>query len=176
MGIGPGILVAATSMFLFAIAAPGADAGQAAHVQPPSEQAVRAFFGERRQPIYFDDTLARQFALGISGGVEEKRALADGTRFISTCRPHNCDDKAAAVVDPDGRIIGVGMIGFRCRKRRYGVPPCDDGPSAFVFVKRATMAKTRDVLRAWAKGRLVGATGKADPLKPNQGVFVVVLN
>lgn len=176
MGIGPGILVAASAMGLFAIAASGANQVHAAHVQPPSEQAMRAFFGERRQPIYFDDTLARQFALGISGGVEQERVLPDGARFIATCRPHNCEDKAAAVIARDGRIVGAGMIGFRCRERGNGVPPCDDGPSAFVFVKRATVAKARNELRAWARERLAGATSKAGPLKPNQEALVVVLN
>ncbi len=102
------------------------------------------------QPIYFDDTLASQFVLGISGGVEEMRTLSDGVRFIATCRPRNCEDKAAAVVDPDGRIVGAGMIGFRCRKRGDGVPPCDDEPSAFVFLKRTSRAEVSGELREWA--------------------------
>lgn len=162
MGIGPGILVAASAMGLFAIAASGANQVHAAHVQPPSEQAMRAFFGERRQPIYFDDTLARQFALGISGGVEQERVLPDGARFIATCRPHNCEDKAAAVIARDGRIVGAGMIGFRCRERGDGVPQCEDEPSAFLFVKRTSGTEVRGELHEWATSLISRATTMND--------------
>ncbi|MBN2973393.1 hypothetical protein JW805_15395 [Roseomonas aeriglobus] len=143
---------------------------------PPSEQAIRAFFGERRQPIYFDDTLARQFALGISGGVEEERILPGGDRFIATCRPHNCEDKAAMVHTRDGGIVGAGMIGTRCRNRGAGVPPCDERPSAFVFVKRVTSARARSGLRAWASARLADPTVEADHVKHNYEATVVELN
>lgn len=144
--------------------------------RPPSKQSIRAFFGERRQPIYFDDTLARQFALGISGGIEDKRRLPGGDHFVATCRPHNCEDKAAVVQTRDGRIVGAGMIGFRCRNRGAGVPPCDERPSAFVFVTRATTARARSVLRAWASARLSDPMVETDRVPLSCEAAVVELN
>lgn len=176
MGIRRQVLIAMCATGLFALAVTGLEAKERSFVRPPSERDARAFFGQRRQPIYFDDTLARQFALGISGGVEEERTLADGSRLIATCRPHNCEDKAAAVIGRDGRIVAVGMIGFRCRKRGDGVPPCDEEPSAFVFVKRGTLDKAKNELRAWATGRRVGAIEEARPLDVSRRVIVTVLD
>jgi hypothetical protein len=141
---------AACAFGVLAIAVSRADAKRADRVGPPSDRAVREFFADRREPIYFDDTLSRQFALGVSGGVEEERLLPGGARFVATCRPRNCEDKAAAVIARDGRIIGAGMIGFRCRERGDGVPPCDEEPSAFVFVKGTSGVTVRGRLREWA--------------------------
>lgn len=174
MKVGRKILVACCAGGILATTTPMARSTvKPAH--PPSERAIRDFFGERRQPIYFDDTLARQFAIGISGGIEEERILPGGDRFVATCRPHNCEDKAAVVIATDGRILGAGMIGFRCHHRGDGVSPCDENPSAFVFVKRATTPRARSQLRAWAIGRLADPIVEADHLKIKREAIVIEL-
>lgn len=159
-----------------ALAAPDAAAKPNAPFRAPTERAAVEFFGERRLPIYFDATLARQFALGISGGVEEQRALADGARFVATCRPRNCEDKAAVVVDRAGRIAGAGMIGYGCRVRGDGVPPCDREASAFVFVRRAAEEAVLSSLRAWTIKRLARSIGRARSSRGGREPTIVVLD
>ncbi|MFD1789630.1 hypothetical protein ACFSC3_18910 [Sphingomonas floccifaciens] len=175
MKVGRKILVACCAGGMLVTTTPMARSTTTA-VGPPSEQAIHDFFGERRQPIYFDDTLARQFAIGISGGVEDERILPGGDRFVATCRPHNCADKAAVVIAKDGRILGAGMIGFRCHHRGDGVPPCDENPSAIVYVKRATTAGARNQLRAWAIKRLADPTVEAGHLKTKHDAIVIEFN
>lgn len=93
---------------------------------------------------------------------DEPVELAGGATLISGCRPHSCDEKAAAVIGPDGRALqAVALRHFRCRSQLPDrVPPvvqCDKHATLLVYLIRATgepagqatSAVLLDQLRQW---------------------------
>jgi hypothetical protein len=43
------------------------------------------------------------------------RALPDGRRLLWGCRRHSCDEKAAIVVSPEGKVEAAALLHARCR-------------------------------------------------------------
>jgi len=59
-------------------------------------------------------SLAWQVDEGIGVGPSYFRELSDGRRLLWGCRRHSCDEKAAVVMSPDGKVEAAALIHFRC--------------------------------------------------------------
>ena len=97
-----------------------------------TEEAVVAFFGERRMRILNDDPLADQLMTALSGPPFDRIDLGNGYYVYVACRAHSCGERGAVIMDEIGRIVAAELIGYRCRKKP--APRCDDLPVAYAFI------------------------------------------
>lgn len=135
------------------------------------------FFGTQKRTIYYDDTLTDQFELAMSGGVDDAVRLPNGYTTITTCRPHNCPDKAAAILAPNGALVAAGMIGSQCHKRPNDEAQCDNEPSAFVYIRRSEQSGfARGIMERWARDMLTQATNIDGTPTRNRNVSVIAVN
>lgn len=97
-----------------------------------TEEAVVAFFGERRMRILNDDRLADQLMTALGGPPFDQIDLGNGYYVSVACSIGNCGERGAVVMDGTGRIVAAELIGYRCREKP--APRCDDLPVAYGFI------------------------------------------
>lgn len=152
---------------------------QASAQTAPSYKAGSAasLFGKMRKPVFYDDALATQFEDAMSGGVDVAKRLPNGATMVTTCRPHNCPDKAAAIMAPNGQLIAAGMVGSQCRKRPNTSQRCDNEPTAYVFIRAgAQYDYARKELSDWGRNVLAGSINIDGTRTQNRKVYVVQIN
>jgi len=103
-------LVAAVALTLSEIVHPQVATAQSRAAPTYKAGISEARFGSQGKPVFFDDTLTKQFEDAMSGGVDSAQRLRNGAAMIATCRPRNCPDKAAAIVAQDGQLVAAGMV------------------------------------------------------------------
>ncbi len=94
--------------------------------------AVDAFFGDRRQRILYDGTLAEQLLDALSGPPFDQIDLGNGYFVYVACKLLSCGERGAVIMDQTGRIVAAELIGYRCRQEPE--PGCDDTPVAHAFI------------------------------------------
>ena len=97
-----------------------------------TEEAVVAFFGERRMRVLNDDPLADQLMTALSGPPFDRIDLGNGYYVYVACGAHSCGERGAVIMDETGRIVAAELIGYRCRKKP--APRCNDLPVAYAFI------------------------------------------
>jgi hypothetical protein len=106
--------------------------GRSDEIPELTEEAVVAFFGERRMRVLNDDPLADQAMIALSGPPFDRIDLGNGYYVSVACSIGNCGERGAVVMDGTGRIVAAQLIGYRCRKKP--APRCDDLPVAYAFI------------------------------------------
>lgn len=106
--------------------------GRSDEIPELSEEAIVAFFGERRMRVLSDDPLADQAMIALSGPPFDRIDLGNGYYVSVACSIGNCGERGAVVMDGTGRIVAAQLIGYRCRKKP--APRCDDLPVAYAFI------------------------------------------
>ena len=105
-----------------------------------------------------DKPVSEQIFMGL-GIPSPTKKLADGNLLVSGCRPHSCDEKAAVIVTPAGKLLMAGLIHFHCHRdavkqnaKSTGATSCDRDPRLTVFVKQKNNQPefTRE-LQDWAE-------------------------
>jgi hypothetical protein len=76
------------------------------------DQALRSFGGRARTNMLEAGRgpLSDELRAVLGGPPEESQRLADGSYFFTACRAHECDNKGAVVLSPQGRIVAAAMI------------------------------------------------------------------
>jgi len=105
-----------------------------------------------------DKSVSWQIIQGL-GIPSPTKKLADGNLLVSGCRRHSCDEKAAVIVTPAGKLLMAGLIHFHCHRnaakknaKPTGATSCDSDPRLTVFVKQKNNQPefTRE-LQDWAE-------------------------
>jgi hypothetical protein len=83
------------------------------------DQALRGFGGRARTNILEAGRgpLSDELRAVLGGPSEEPQRLTDGSYFFTACRAHECDNKGAIVLSPQGRIVAAAMITAHYVKR-----------------------------------------------------------
>jgi len=132
------------SGILFALAALTTARAATDRVSLPAVfKSVRHEFGSVRGSYFLPDkSVSEQIMMGL-GIPNPTSQLADGNYLVSGCRPHSCDEKAAAIVTPAGATLVAGLINFRCHQdaTKQNLAParaviCDHDPRLTVFAKQ----------------------------------------
>ena len=76
------------------------------------DQALRSFGGRARTNMLEagKGPLSDELQAVLGGPAEEPQRLADGSYFFTACRAHECDNKGAVVLSPQGRIVAAAII------------------------------------------------------------------
>ena len=131
------------------IIATGLWSGAALTAALPAADALRAatmeskkIFGNMRENLHIPAANLGNSIGELMAVHDDPVELAGGATLISGCRPHSCDEKAAAVIGPDGRQLqAVALRHFRCRSQLpERVPPvvqCDKMATLLVYLIRA---------------------------------------
>ena len=91
---------------------------------------VRSEFGAIYGSYFLPDRLvSEQIIMGL-GIPDPTVELPGGNYLVSGCRPHSCDEKAAAIVTPAGVVLMAGLINFHCRRGLTGSKFFKDNPDA----------------------------------------------
>ena len=100
-------------------------------------------------------------ALDLLGGLPDTpRKLGDATLF-GACMAHNCGEKGAALLDPDGHVEAIGML-YACNAPKPS-PDCFAHDTLTVFVReRDQRTATIAAISDWAKLVIV-ADNNLDP-------------
>lgn len=132
------------------IIAAGLWSGAALTAALPAAEALRAvnteskkIFGNMRENLHMPSANLGNSIGELMAMHDDPVELAGGATLISGCRPHSCDEKAAAVIGPDGRALqAVALRHFRCRSQLPDrVPPvvqCDKNATLLVVLIRGT--------------------------------------
>lgn len=90
----------------------------------------------------------------LGGPPDDPQRIGARYRFTA-CRHHSCDEKGAAVLEPDGRVVATAILHTRCLEPK---PPggCSDHAVLTLFVRNpAREAPVIENLTAWAKGEML---------------------
>ena len=123
---------------------------------PGFDAAVNRFFGKARADYFYaDGRLATQAIQALGGPPDEPKRLADGSWLFAACRAHSCPEKGAAILSPQGRLLAIGLLNFRCHKTAPKQVDCDQVTHLDVFVRAREPDAERltGQLDAWAKER-----------------------
>lgn len=108
--------------------------------EPPSQpvlvKAVRTYIGSGRGNfVQANQPIADQIvdALGVPDGASSKSY--PGGLLIAGCRPHDCTNRAAVVLDRNNKVLSAGLISFKCAKAAKRVR-CNKTPIATLFRRR----------------------------------------
>lgn len=112
----------------------------------PAAEALRTvtteskkIFGNMRENLHIPSANLGNSIGELMAIPDDPVELAGGATLISGCRPHSCDEKAAAVISADGRVLqAVALRHFRCRSQLPDrVPPvvqCDKHATLLVVL------------------------------------------
>jgi hypothetical protein len=123
---------------------------------PDFVAAVKRFFdGARGDHLYPGGALADQAMEALGGPPDPPKRLATGSWLFTACRAHSCPEKGAAVLTPQGRILAIGLLNFRCHKAAAGGSDCDKASHLDVYVRPGELDAARliEPLDAWARER-----------------------
>ncbi len=119
----------------------------AAMAAPDALRAVqmesKKIFGNMRENLHIPAANLANSIGELMAMHDEPVELGGGATMIGGCRPHSCDEKAAAVIGPAGRgLQAVALRHFRCRSQLpERVPPvvqCDKQATLLVYLIRGS--------------------------------------
>lgn len=121
---------------------------------------VGPFLGRRTGDyILPGERASDQVAEARTGPPGPRVLLGDGTRLLSGCRRHSCDEKVAVVLSPRDEVLAVGLVHFRCRlagphdpRRRHQRTECDEDQTLTLFLRPD--GAWREAIERWAEGEL----------------------
>jgi hypothetical protein len=125
---------------------------------PDFVAAMKRFFdGARGDHLYPGGALADQAMQALGGPPDSPKRLAQGSWLFTACRAHSCPEKGAVVLAPQGRILAIGLLNFRCRKVEAGGTDCDKASHLDVYLRPGELDAARliEPLDAWAREREV---------------------
>lgn len=77
------------------------------------EAQVRKLLGHGTVALFYPGPLDEQAMVGLGGPPQDIRQLDGQLRFAAACRPHSCDEKAAAVFACPGKVLAVGILHYK---------------------------------------------------------------
>lgn len=131
------------------------EGGQRDNIPFLTPEAVKSFFGKRSVLVTYRATLAEQFENAINGRAYDMIDLGNGYSVYTACGEFNCQNKAIAIMNAKGALVGAGMIGYRCPGPSG---ECAETASAHGFIRKG-MENTfvRKTLTDWSKKYLSDA-------------------
>jgi hypothetical protein len=112
--------------------------------------AVRRFVGRRRANFIFRGWAADQLIDVLGGPPDPPHRIGALYRFTA-CWAQECEDKGAAVLEPDGQIVALGILHSDCIAAGAS-SDCFAHDTLTVFVRnRAGQEAVDDDLTTWAK-------------------------
>jgi hypothetical protein len=136
------------------------------------QRAVKRFVGPRRAS-YLDktDSVADQILEVLGGPPDEPDMIGARYRFTA-CRAHSCDEKGAAVLEPDGRLVALAILHSACATPHHA-DDCFAHLTLTVFVRSPKERAVIDDLSDWAKTEVAQAyTAKGLPPEHLDGVEI----
>ena len=116
-------------------------------------KALPAFFGTRKASFFCSKGLIwEQAAAGLGGPDDDIEKLSPSLYLASACRPHSCDEKAAAVIKQPSQIVAVGLVEYGCFRSAYCMSP--PRPTLHLYVRDRNSEAEQAVIN-WAR-RAVG--------------------
>jgi len=86
----------------------------------------------------------------LSGPPDPPQRSGELFRFTA-CREHSCDEKGAAVLEPGGRLVALGILQAAC-EARAPAPDCYAHFATALFVREPVQRRAViDDLTRWAK-------------------------
>ncbi|HZZ67558.1 MAG TPA: hypothetical protein VFE18_05240 [Phenylobacterium sp.] len=125
---------------------------------PGFRAAVTRFFdGAQGDHLYPGGDMADQAMEALGGPPDPSKRLATGSWLFTACRAHSCPEKGAAVLTPQGRILAIGLLNFRCHKAAAGGTDCDKASHLDIYVRPGELDAARliEPLDAWAREKAV---------------------
>jgi hypothetical protein len=125
--------------------------------------AVRRFLGSRRASYVGRPRPVADQIIEVLGGPPDD-PIRIGLRYrFTACRARSCEDKGAAVLEPDGRLVALAILHSAC-----GVPhatnDCFAHETLNIFVRSSNEQDLVDNLSNWAKSEI--AQGYTAPGAP----------
>jgi hypothetical protein len=130
---------------------------------PAFGAALKRFFGPARGDYLYPGGLTSDQAReALHGPPNDAKRLAEGSWLFTACRAHSCPEKGAVILTPEGQVLAVGLLNFRCHKTAQGQAGCDQGRHLDIFVRRRDLDAARLVqpLDAWAKAQVAAETAQ----------------
>jgi hypothetical protein len=114
------------------------------------QQAVRRFFGPLRA-TYIDRNglVANQMFTVLGGPPDPPVRIGNRFRFTS-CQAHNCGEKGAVVLEPDGQLLAFAILHSNCAESR-GPSVCFVHMTLTVFFRDPVEQNVIDNLSDWAR-------------------------
>jgi hypothetical protein len=138
--------------------------------------ALKGFFGPARGDyLYPKGPMWAQAQEALHGPPDDAKRLAEGSWLFTACRAHSCPEKGAVILAPEGRVLAVGLLNFRCRDAAKGQDSCDKARHLDIFVRRQDLDAARLIqpLDAWAKTQVAQETAQFGTLsEPYLGLAV----
>lgn len=146
---------------------------------PGTHNAIKAFLGNEDGHLLYrnPDGKAWQDAFEVlSGPPNDRQSLANGWILFGACRAHSCPEKGAVLLDPVGKILAVGMIGYRCGEPDPGAQkPCYKDAWLTVYMARTAPEQTvRSTMSDWAKAELDAQPKSAGENPTTVGHFQII--
>jgi len=116
-------------------------------------QAVATFVGNRRAAYLYETSVADQLLEVLHGPPDDVQRIGALYRFTA-CRAHSCEEKGAAVLAPDGRVVALGILHSNCGAPRPS-SDCSRHETLTLFVRDP--ARRRGViadLSDWAQSEV----------------------
>jgi hypothetical protein len=116
----------------------------------PFQRALNRFVGTRQADyLGWDATVAVQLMEVLGGPSDDVTRIGSRYRFTA-CRHHSCFEKGAAVLEPNGRIIALGIIHTACTKKTRDYD-CSKHNTLSIFMKTPEDKVVIDNLAGWAR-------------------------
>ena len=120
---------------------------------PAFARAVRRFVGPTRVRFLYAGPLNDQ-QMEVLGGPPDPPVRIGSLYRFTACRYHDCTEKGAVVLEPQGRIVATAVLHSTCILPRAS-PTCFNENVLSVFVRDPSGAKVVvDNLSAWASAEI----------------------
>lgn len=77
-------------------------------------KAVERFVGSRRAAYLYDEAPVAEQMLDVLGGPPDDVERIGSLYRFTACRAHSCTEKGAAVLEPNGRVVALGILHGAC--------------------------------------------------------------
>jgi hypothetical protein len=130
-------------------------------------RAVKRFLGPRRASYVDHRGLVAGQMIDVLGGPPDPPDMI-GERFrFTACRAHSCDEKGAAVLEPDGRLVALAILHSSCGEP-HPSNDCYAHVTLTLFVRNPKREReVIDNLSDWARSEVADAY-TAQGLTPEQ--------
>jgi hypothetical protein len=127
------------------------------------EGEVQRFLGRRRASyLGRPGGLADQMIEVLGGPPDDPTKIGSRFRFTA-CRAHSCDEKGAAVLEPDGRLVALAILHSACGAP-HAANDCFAHETLDIFARSPVGADVVDNLSSWARSEIAqGYTAPGEP-------------
>jgi hypothetical protein len=138
-------------------------------------RAVARFLGRRRASYLDRSGLISDQILDVLGGPPDDAQKIGGRFRFTACRAHSCEEKGAAVLEPDGRLVALAILHAGCGAR-HSANDCFAHQTLNIFVRDPKEQAVIDNLSAWARSEIAQAyTPPGEPPDQLDAVQVTVV-